>query len=487
MKQVPDTTEVKIDPVTNTLIRDGVPAIINPDDKCGIEAALEIKERVPGTTVTVITMGIPAAEIALREALAMGCDEAVLLTDRKLGGADTWATSSAIAGAVKKLGADLVICGRQAIDGDTAQVGVQIAIHLDLPVTTYVEKLVDVNETSITVQRQYEDRYQTVRMNYPCLITAIGDLNQPRYMSVGGCFDAYQKEIKIMTYADIADVVDESNVGLAGSPTYVATSTTKEAKGAGEMLKDLSADKAKVEAKIAELGQDVTVEDNSKSITNPKTGAVVDVVNVKYIYHKQLRMTRPAFGGNIIATIACLQHRPQMATVRPGVMQALAADDSRKGEVIKLDIKPTNNVEVLETVKSAKTSKDITEAKILVSAGRGIGSAEKVAMVQDLADALGGDIACSRAVIDAGWMDKDRQVGQTGKTVRPELYVACGISGAIQHAAGMEGSDYIIAINKEETAPIFDIADLGIIGDVNAILPKLTEAIKKYKAEQAGK
>ena len=224
-------------------------------------------------------------------------------------------------------------------------------------------------------------------------------------------------------------------------------------------------------AKIAELGQDVTVEDNSKSITNPKTGAVVDVVNVKYIYHKQLRMTRPAFGGNIIATIACLQHRPQMATVRPGVMQALAADDSRKGEVIKLDIKPTNNVEVLETVKSTKTSKDITEAKILVSAGRGIGSAEKVAMVQDLADALDGDIACSRAVIDAGWMDKDRQVGQTGKTVRPELYVACGISGAIQHAAGMEGSDYIIAINKEETAPIFDIADLGIIGDVNAILP----------------
>ena len=244
VKQVPDTSgKVAVNP-DGTLDLASMQTIINPDDKCGIEAALEIKERVPGTTVTVITMGIPAAEIALREALAMGCDEAVLLTDRKLGGADTWATSSAIAGAVKKLGADLVICGRQAIDGDTAQVGVQIAIHLDLPVTSYVEKLVDVNETSITVQRQYEDRYQTVRMNYPCLITAIGDLNQPRYMSVGGCFDAYQKEIKIMTYADIADVVDESNVGLAGSPTYVATSTTPEATGAGEMLKDLSADEA---------------------------------------------------------------------------------------------------------------------------------------------------------------------------------------------------------------------------------------------------
>ncbi len=298
----------------------------------------------------------------------------------------------------------------------------------------------------------------------------------------------------IADYAPEVVLFGASSIGRDLAPSVSATvhtgltaDCTSLAIGDVEKTVTNEADKAKVEAKIAELGQDVAVEDNSKSITNPKTGAVINVVNVKYTYHKQLRMTRPAFGGNIIATIACLQHRPQMATVRPGVMQALAADASRKGEVIKLDIKPTNNVEVLETVKSTKASKDITEAKILVSAGRGIGSAEKVSMVQDLADALDGDIACSRAVIDAGWMDKDRQVGQTGKTVRPDLYVACGISGAIQHAAGMEGSDYIIAINKEETAPIFDIADLGIIGDVNAILPKLTEAIKKYKAEQAAK
>lgn len=244
IKQVPDTTEVKIDPVTHTLIREGVPSIINPDDKCGIEAALEIKEQIPDTTVTVVTMGIPSAEIALREALAMGCDDAVLLTDRRLGGADTWATSSAVAGAVKKLGADLVICGRQAIDGDTAQVGVQISVHLGIPVATYVEKLIEVTDKSITVQRQYEDRYQIIRMQYPCLITAIGELNKPRYMSVGGCFDAYKKEIRYMTYDDISDVVDESNIGLKGSPTYVAVSTTKEAKGKGEIHKDLTADEA---------------------------------------------------------------------------------------------------------------------------------------------------------------------------------------------------------------------------------------------------
>lgn len=297
----------------------------------------------------------------------------------------------------------------------------------------------------------------------------------------------------IKDYAPEVVLFGASSIGRDLAPSVSATvhtgltaDCTGLAIGDVEKSATNAADKAKIEAKIAELGQDVTVEDSSKTMTT-KDGKEINVVNVKYIYHKQLRMTRPAFGGNIIATIACLQHRPQMATVRPGVMQALAADPSRTGEVIKLDITPTNNVEVLETVKSTKVSKDITEAKILVSAGRGIGSAEKVSMVQDLADALGGDISCSRAVIDAGWMEKDRQVGQTGKTVRPDLYVACGISGAIQHAAGMEGSEYIIAINKEESAPIFDIADLGIIGDVNAILPKLTEAIKKYKAEQASK
>lgn len=297
----------------------------------------------------------------------------------------------------------------------------------------------------------------------------------------------------VAEYAPEVVLFGASSIGRDLAPSVSATvhtgltaDCTGLAIGDVEKTATNAADKAKIEAKIAELGQDVTVEDNSRTVTG-KDGQEIAIVNVKYTYHNQLRMTRPAFGGNIIATIACVQHRPQMATVRPGVMQALAADAARTGEVIKLEVNPTNNVEVLETVKSTKASKDITESKILVSAGRGIGSAEKVAMVQDLADALGGDISCSRAVVDAGWMEKDRQVGQTGKTVRPELYVACGISGAIQHAAGMEGSDYIIAINKEESAAIFDIADLGIIGDINAILPKLTEAIKKYKAEQAGK
>ncbi len=198
---------------------------------------------------------------------------------------------------------------------------------------------------------------------------------------------------------------------------------------------------------------------------------------------KLLRMTRPAFGGNIMATILCKNHRPQMATVRPGVMQALAKDAARTGEVedLKVEFK-TPVVKIKEVIKEDKKTVDITEAKYLVSGGRGIGSPEFFGELQKLADVLGGEISSSRANVDAGWIDKDRQVGQTGKTVRPDLYMACGISGAIQHVAGMEGSEYIIAINKNDTAPIFDIADLGIVGDVKVIIPKLTEAVAKVKA-----
>ena len=199
---------------------------------------------------------------------------------------------------------------------------------------------------------------------------------------------------------------------------------------------------------------------------------------------KLLMMTRPAFGGNIMATIACPDHRPQMATVRPGVMKAVEIDESRTGEVEDFKVALTDadmNVKILEIRKDEKQSVDITEAKILVSGGRGIGSPEAFSKLESLAKVLGGEVSSSRANVDAGWINHDKQVGQTGKTVRPDLYMACGISGAIQHLAGMESSEYIVAINKDDAAPIFDVADLGIVGDLHVILPKLEEAIKKYK------
>jgi len=195
----------------------------------------------------------------------------------------------------------------------------------------------------------------------------------------------------------------------------------------------------------------------------------------------QLLMTRPAFGGNTIATIACPNHRPQMATVRPGVMQAQEKKEGAKAEIINYNpgFTPDNKyVEILEIVKEVSDVVDIMDAKILVSGGRGVGSAENFKILQDLADVIGGVVSCSRAVVDNGWLPKDLQVGQTGKTVRPNVYFAIGISGAIQHAAGMEESDIIIAINKDETAPIFEVADYGIVGDLNKIVPALTEALK---------
>lgn len=211
----------------------------------------------------------------------------------------------------------------------------------------------------------------------------------------------------------------------------------------------------------------------------------INPVPGKETKHNQLLMTRPAFGGNTIATIACPDFRPQMATVRPGVMQKREKQAGVKASVEEFNpgFTPDNKyVEILEIVKAVTDTVDIMDAKILVSGGRGVGSAENFKLLEDLAEAIGGTVSCSRAVVDAGWKPKDLQVGQTGKTVRPHVYFAIGISGAIQHIAGMEESDIIVAINKDETAPIFSVADYGVVGDLNKILPVLTEQIKAARA-----
>jgi electron transfer flavoprotein alpha subunit len=212
------------------------------------------------------------------------------------------------------------------------------------------------------------------------------------------------------------------------------------------------------------------------------TGLTADCTKLEVSEEKQFMMTRPAFGGNLMATIVCADHRPQMSTVRPGVMQKLQRNSQRKGEIFSFTPKMDASkfkVRILETVKENKGKIDITDAKILISGGRGVGCKEGFAKLQKLADVLGAQVSSSRAMVDAGVMDNDRQVGQTGKTVRPDLYFALGISGAIQHLAGMEESDFIIAVNKDKFAPIFNVADLGIVGDVNKIVPLLTERLSK--------
>ena len=227
---VPDTTEIKLNPETGTMIRDGVPSIMNPDDKGGLEMALNLKDQF-GAHVTVITMGPAQADQILREAYAMGADRAIHLTDKRFAGADTLATSNALAGALRMLEYDLIITGRQAIDGDTAQVGPQIAELLDLPQVTYVEDLQFENGI-FTIKKANEEGYQIVQVEAPCLVTVLASANEPRYMSVNGIMTAYSKEVEVWGFENIS--VDETKLGLKGSPTRVHKSFSKGIKEAGQ-------------------------------------------------------------------------------------------------------------------------------------------------------------------------------------------------------------------------------------------------------------
>lgn len=253
-KQVPNSTQVKTNPQTGTIIREGVESVLNPDDAHALEAALRLKDADPSTTVAVITMGPPQADDMLRECMAMGADEAYLLCDRKFAGSDTWATSNALAAGIRKIGGfDIVFAGNQATDGDTAQVGPQLAERLGVPQVTYVaECAVDAAEgaaAGATVRRKLEDGYETIRIGFPCLLTAVKDLNTPRYMSVKGILEAYRKPVTVWGFSALD--VREDSVGLDASPTHVFRSFTPDPKGKGAMLD--GSPKEKVAALMADL------------------------------------------------------------------------------------------------------------------------------------------------------------------------------------------------------------------------------------------
>ena len=233
IKQVPDTAEVRINPETNTLIRDGVPSIINPYDLHALEAGLQIKEKAGGS-VTVLTMGPPQAELALRESLSLGVDSAILLSDRAFAGSDTWATAYALAKAIEHIGADIIICGKQAIDGDTAQVGPEIAEFLDIPHIAYVRKIDEIGEKSMVVQRLMDDGYDVVESSLPVLLTVVRELNSPRMPSLKGKMAAKKAEIRKLTAVDIG--AEENNLGLKGSPTQVRNIFAPEARKDRTML-----------------------------------------------------------------------------------------------------------------------------------------------------------------------------------------------------------------------------------------------------------
>jgi len=627
IKQVPDTTQVRVAPETNTLIREGIPTIVNPFDVHAVEEAVRLKERCGGM-VTVVSMGPPQAREALQKALSMGADRAFLLSDGKFAGADTLATSYALAEAVRYIDGkdpvDVVICGKQTIDGDTAQVGPGIACRLGFTQLTCVDRVLEVavKERTITVQRHLEGAHEVVRSSLPAVLTVVKEINEPRYATLPNLIRALEADIPVLTAATLG--LDADRCGLKGSPTKVkkifppprrAGGGTVKAEpledavkafmekvraeglllppggaavergggGAGASGKAVAAEDTGPEPKSGEvwvfteqsdgaaarvswellgvgralandlktnlaavvagyrtadvlseavahgadivysvesevlshyrtvpfartvvslvrkyspavllMGATVTGRDLASAVaTDLATGLTADCTGLAIGSDTGLlEQTRPAFGGNIMATILTEKFRPQMATVRPRVMAMPPRNPTRRGRLVKGVLDMTEGEVVTKLVEygrdAAADTLNLADADIIVSGGRGMGSKDNFRLIRKLADALGGVTGASRAAVDAKWMGYEHQVGQTGRTVRPRLYIACGISGAVQHLVGMQTSDVIIAVNSDPNAPIFSVASLGIVGNALDVVPALAEAVAKARAGVVG-
>ncbi|ADB88404.1 FAD-binding protein [Saccharolobus islandicus] len=597
IKQVPDVDELRIDPVTNNLVREGVPAVINPPDLHAIEEAVRLKERYGAKTI-VITMGPPQADSALREALAMGIDEAYLISDRAMAGADTWATSYTISKAVQKLGgADLILFGRRAVDGETEQVGPQTGKWLGLPVIGYVSEIKKLEKDKIIVTRTTEFDEEVIEAPIPTVLTMLEVANKPRQPDILSLIKAKTAKITVWNKDDIKAEPDK--IGLAGSPTKVIKvqpppktrkaeiidgrkdiekaakwfldkifeslkedeSTLKEyvkpkpkVKVNGEIwvyidhigekpnrasfeimgearriadLMDTSLSAVIVGGEATKSLIDETFEygadkvyfvetkgfdryDNevytralatvikkykpeavffpgtrntrelaSTTAIEVNTGLIADCTNFDVDDKGVLLSTRPDFGGKEMSTIICPKHRPVMVTVRAGVFMPLPRVPGRKGELVREEIDDLfTRLKVLD-YRVIEKRNILAEADIVVGVGRGIRSPENIKMAEELASLLGGVVGVSKPLADMGWYPKERQVGQTGTTIRPKVYIALGVSGAVQHLVGILSSRKIGAINLDPSAPIFENCDFGVVGDIFEIVPKMVELLKK--------
>ncbi len=599
IKQVPNTEEVRIDPVNNTLIRSGVESIINPLDLNAIEEAVRIKEQYGGKVIA-LTMGPFQAEDAIKEALARGVNEGYLLSDRKFSGADTFATSYTISEAIKYLGgADLIICGKQAIDGDTAQVGPGIAEFLKIPHITYVSKIKEIKNNSIILESMNDNGYSIIISSIPALITVVKSINIPRLINLKEWAYARRQKIPIIDSKKLN--IDETKIGLKGSPTRVKkvkiVTYSKKVNMLHGDLKDIAhalykiilenrdgkTNESKTKLKLNDIKNIHTsrkilvigelFEDKIKSVTyellqaakklafdrkayvevvflgnnfdkifkenklpqvhkihliekenlnifnfesqadilkdlikkeNPeiilggatgigrsliprlavklKTGLTADCTGLDIDKESgNLLQVRPAYGGNILATIICPDNRPQMATVRPHVIPYYDIIENCNPEINKIRVEKDStksSIEVKEIIKETKKNSDIANVPIIISGGKGLGGKEGFTLLSKFAELIGGAVGASRSAVEAGWIPYSQQVGQTGRTIQPKIYIACGISGAIQHMVGMQSSDLIIAINKDQHAPIFKISDYGIILDYKQVIQEL---IKNFK------
>jgi len=615
VKHVPDASDIRFDPITLNLIREGVPSIVNPFCLNAIEEAVRLKEKM-GAKVTAIAMGPLQAQEGLREALAMGVDEAVMVSDREMAGADTLATSytlwRSIATIAQREPFDLILTGKVAIDGETGQVPPGLAVRFNIPIISNVTRIDEVDPQAKTVigKHRFDDGIETVKAKLPAVLTMTEEVNKPRKFTVAGMLKAKRTQIEVWNKGTIG--ADSNLLGLKGSPTIVkkvfpppgrkqgeifdgtkdpqqaaawlvkklkealaftsnqatdaqpqiASTATSPGEGMGngkygevwvfveqfhgkpnqvswELLGEARrlakiygtkvgavvignhVDHLAKEAFVHGADRTYLVEDKrledyrtqpyavameetvrkfkpeallvggtirgrdlaGSAATFLETGLIADCTALDVdIETGTFLGTRPDYGGNLMSTIICPKQRPTMASVRPRVMKSLPPDESRDGEIVPVtpNLNPSDlNTEVTEFVPIERVGVRLEDAQVIVSAGRGLGSAKNLTLVQELADVLHAQVGASRAAVRAGWITPDHQVGQTGFTVRPRLYIAVGISGAIQHIVGIMNVDYIVAINRDPEAPIFKMANFGIVGDLFKIVPALIDELKK--------
>jgi len=635
IKQVPDTAELTVDPETGTLNRQGAESILNPLDGNALEEALRLREQYGGE-VSVISMGPKQAEHSLREAVAMGADRGYLCSDKGFAGADTWATAVTLAGAIRKIGIpDIVLCGKQAIDGDTAQVPAELAVRLGIVFLPYVLRIDDIQNGVLRAESMTDTGQIVLESSLPAVCSVVKDINTPRLITLPGWEKAFTEEIPLLTNQELE--FEKGGVGLSGSPTRVKkivpvahekevefldpdreedlrmvlkllekespSGKPEEPRGAPEHHTSTDADKPVVRpephlqrasgSRKATVIGEISPEDRRvRSVTfellgearrlSEKGGTAVTLLfagahldeilqetsfpGAAAVYYAEmapglegevnalaetltaaleeiapefvlgpatlggrafmplvasrlatgltadctrfdiddetglLLQTRPAFGGNIMATITCADRRPQMATARPHVLKPI--EDGAAGgpqEIVRLGVRgaggvqdqvvantapqaPANQrVRVLERKRTIRGKSDIANARIIISGGRGLGGRAGFELLERFAAEVGGAVGASRSAVEAGWIPYPQQVGQTGKTVQPAVYIACGISGAVQHLVGMHDAETVIAVNKDPDAPIFKSADYGFAADFSVFIRNLLKLREKER------
>ncbi len=621
VKHIPDATDIRFDPITLNLIREGVPSIVNPFCLNALEEGIRLKEKFGGK-ITAVSMGPLQAQEGLREALAMGADRAVMVSDREMAGADTLATSYTLWKTIEKIAEtepfDIILSGKVAIDGETGQVPPGLAVRFHIPIISNLTKIeqIDPESRTIMAKHRFDDGIETVKAKLPAVLTITEEANKPRKFTIQGMLKA--KKANIEVWDKNAINADPKLLGLKGSPTIVKKVFPPPGRKQGEIFDATSDPRAGAKwlvqklvefhvlgpskTKPTEANQDVS---NAKIAVNnggkygevwvfvehlhgrpaqvswellgegrrlariygTKLGALIIGNNVGHLakeafvhgsdkaylvederlenYRTQpyaLAMeeavrkfkpeallvggtvrgrdlagsaatfletgliadctaldvdtetgtflgTRPDYGGNLMSTIICPKHRPTMASVRSRVMKGLPPEQGRDGEIVNLNVNlnPTDlNTEVLDFVPIEKVGVRLEDAQVIVSGGRGLGASKNFQLVEELANALNAQVGASRAAVRAGWISFEHQVGQTGFTVRPRLYIAVGISGAIQHIVGIMNADYIVAINRDPEAQIFKMANFGLVGDLFKVVPALIEELKNvHTAELA--